>query len=112
MTTPRIQLDHGAGGRASQELVARTFLPALKNPILAELNDSALLHYQDMRLAMSTDSYVVDPIFFPGGDIGSLAVHSIVDARLHGLLPEIFALTIVLGAFCIAWRFTVSATLL
>ena len=88
MTSPRIQLDHGAGGRASQELVARTFLPALKNPILAELNDSALLDYQDMRLAMSTDSYVVDPIFFPGGDIGSLAVHGTVnDLAMRGAKP-------------------------
>ena len=88
MMTPRIQLDHGAGGRASQELVARTFFPALKNPILAELNDSALLDYQDMRLAMSTDSYVVDPIFFPGGDIGSLAVHGTVnDLAMRGAKP-------------------------
>mgnify|MGYP003565982909 CR=1 FL=1 len=88
MRTPRIQMDHGAGGRASQELVARTFLPALENPILKELNDSALLDFRDMRLAMSTDSYVVDPIFFPGGDIGSLAVHGTVnDLAMRGAQP-------------------------
>ena len=81
-------MDHGAGGRASQELVARTFLPALENPILKELNDSALLDFRDMRLAMSTDSYVVDPIFFPGGDIGSLAVHGTVnDLAMRGAQP-------------------------
>jgi hydrogenase expression/formation protein HypE len=89
MKTKRIQLDHGAGGRASQELVAHTFLPSLENPILAELNDSALLDFQGMRLAMSTDSYVVDPIFFPGGDIGSLAVHGTVnDLAMRGAQPR------------------------
>ena len=88
MKTTRIQLDHGAGGRASQELVVRTFMPALANPILRELNDSALLDFGDMRLAMSTDSYVVDPIFFPGGDIGSLAVHGTVnDLAMRGARP-------------------------
>jgi hydrogenase expression/formation protein HypE len=88
MKTKRIQMDHGAGGRASHDLVAKTFMPALANPILAELNDSALLNFQDVRLAMSTDSYVVDPIFFPGGDIGSLAVHGTVnDLAMRGAKP-------------------------
>jgi hydrogenase expression/formation protein HypE len=81
-------MDHGAGGRASHDLVAKTFMPALANPILTELNDSALLNFQDVRLAMSTDSYVVDPIFFPGGDIGSLAVHGTVnDLAMRGAQP-------------------------
>jgi len=81
-------MDHGAGGRASHDLVAKTFMPALANPILSELNDSALLNFQDVRLAMSTDSYVVDPIFFPGGDIGSLAVHGTVnDLAMRGAQP-------------------------
>jgi len=96
MKTTRIQMDHGAGGRASHDLVAKTFMPVLANPILSELNDSALLHFQDLRLAMSqdlrlamsTDSYVVDPIFFPGGDIGSLAVHGTVnDLAMRGAQP-------------------------
>ncbi len=88
MKNGRIQMDHGSGGRASQELVARSFMPALENPILSELNDSALLEFRDMRLAMSTDSYVVDPIFFPGGDIGSLAVHGTVnDLAMRGAKP-------------------------
>ncbi|UCG21839.1 MAG: hydrogenase expression/formation protein HypE [Deltaproteobacteria bacterium] len=88
MKTERIQMDHGAGGRASHDLVAKTFMPALANPILSELNDSALLNFQDVRLAMSTDSYVVDPIFFPGGDIGSLAVHGTVnDLAMRGAQP-------------------------
>jgi hydrogenase expression/formation protein HypE len=89
MQTERIQMDHGAGGRASHDLVANTFMPALANPILKELNDSALLNLQDVRLAISTDSYVVDPIFFPGGDIGSLAVHGTVnDLAMRGAQPR------------------------
>ena len=88
MKTKRIQMDHGAGGRASHDLVAKTFMPALANPILTKLNDSALLNFQDVRLAMSTDSYVVDPNFFPGGDIGSLAVHGTVnDLAMRGAQP-------------------------
>ena len=88
MKIDRIQLDHGAGGRASHELVARAFLPALDNPILAELNDAAAMTLQGLRLAMTTDSYVVDPIFFPGGDIGSLAIHGTVnDLAMRGARP-------------------------
>jgi hydrogenase expression/formation protein HypE len=88
MKIDRIQLDHGAGGRASHELVARAFLPALTNPILAELNDAAAMTLEGLRLAMTTDSYVVDPIFFPGGDIGSLAVHGTVnDLAMRGARP-------------------------
>jgi hydrogenase expression/formation protein HypE len=63
-------------------------MPALANPILTELNDSALLNFRELRLAMSTDSYVVDPIFFPGGNIGSLAVHGTVnDLAMRGAQP-------------------------
>lgn len=97
MKTTRIQMDHGAGGRASHDLVANTFMPALANPILKELNDSALLHLQDVRLAMSTDSYVVDPIFFPGGDIGSLAVHGTVnDLAMRGAQPSYLSVGFIL----------------
>jgi hydrogenase expression/formation protein HypE len=97
MKTRRIQLDHGAGGRASQELVIRTFLPVLENPILTELNDSALLDFQGLRLAMSTDSYVVDPIFFPGGDIGSLAIHGTVnDLAMRGAQPRFLSVGFIL----------------
>jgi hydrogenase expression/formation protein HypE len=97
MKTERIQMDHGAGGRASQDLVAKTFIPALANPILTELNDSALLEFQGVRLAMSTDSYVVDPIFFPGGDIGSLAVHGTVnDLAMRGAQPSYLSVGFIL----------------
>jgi hydrogenase expression/formation protein HypE len=97
MKTALIQMDHGAGGRASHDLVAKTFMPALANPILKELNDSALLNFQDMRLAISTDSYVVDPIFFPGGDIGSLAVHGTVnDLAMRGAQPRYLSVGFIL----------------
>ncbi|MEW5913079.1 MAG: hydrogenase expression/formation protein HypE [Thermodesulfobacteriota bacterium] len=83
-----ILLDHGAGGRASAELVASVFARHLNNPILAELDDAAVLPALAGRLAVSTDSFVVDPIFFPGGDIGSLAVHGTVnDVAMRGARP-------------------------
>ena len=97
MKSTRIQMDHGAGGRASYDLVANTFMPALANPILAELNDSALLDFHGLRLAMSTDSYVIDPIFFPGGDIGSLAVHGTVnDLAMRGAQPSYLSVGFIL----------------
>jgi hydrogenase expression/formation protein HypE len=72
-------------------------MPALANPILTELNDSALLEFQGVRLAMSTDSYVVDPIFFPGGDIGSLAVHGTVnDLAMRGAQPSYLSVGFIL----------------
>jgi hydrogenase expression/formation protein HypE len=84
----RIRLDHGAGGRASQELLAEIFMPRLGNPELKTLNDAAAFDSPGARLAMTTDSYTVDPIFFPGGDIGSLAVHGTVnDLSMRGARP-------------------------
>jgi hydrogenase expression/formation protein HypE len=84
----RIRLDHGAGGRASQDLLAEVFLPRLGNPELKTLNDAAAFASPGSRLALTTDSYVVDPIFFPGGDIGSLAIHGTVnDLSMRGARP-------------------------
>jgi hydrogenase expression/formation protein HypE len=83
-----IQLDQGSGGRAMHELVAGLFVRAFANEHLLELNDSALLEMEGCRLAMTTDSYVVDPVIFPGGDIGSLAVHGTVnDLAMRGARP-------------------------
>jgi hydrogenase expression/formation protein HypE len=84
----RILLDHGSGGRASHELVREVFLPPLRNSLLAELDDSAVLEIGNQRIAFSTDSYTVDPIFFPGGDIGCLAVNGTVnDLAMRGATP-------------------------
>lgn len=88
MKSRKILLDHGSGGKASHDLIKNTFLPQLDNPFLIELDDSTVFDVGDSRLAFSTDSYVVDPIFFPGGDIGSLAIHGTVnDLAMRGARP-------------------------
>jgi hydrogenase expression/formation protein HypE len=79
MKHDRILLEHGGGGLLSHELITEVFLPLLKNPCLERLEDSAVLRVGDQMLCFTTDSYVIDPIFFPGGDIGSLAVHGTVN---------------------------------
>lgn len=81
-------LDYGSGGRASQRLVANLFVRHFDNPILGALNDAARLDITG-PIAMSTDSYTVDPLFFPGGDIGTLAVHGTVnDVSMLGARPR------------------------
>ena len=88
MTSDILLLDHGSGGRASARLIRELFMSAFDNPILAAMNDAALLDISG-PLAMSTDTYTVDPMFFPGGDIGSLAVHGTVnDVAMLGARPE------------------------
>ena len=84
----KILLDHGSGGKISHTMIAEMMLPAFDNPILARLNDGAEVKIGDERLAFSTDSYVVDPIFFPGGNIGDLAVNGTVnDLAMCGAVP-------------------------
>jgi len=83
-----ILLGHGSGGKLSAELIRDVFLPALKNPALSQLNDQAIIRINGLRLAITTDSFVVKPLFFPGGDIGSLAVHGTVnDLAMGGARP-------------------------
>ncbi len=92
-----ILLDHGSGGLASQELISTLFLKHLGNKVLAALEDSAVLDNQPGRLAFTTDSYVVDPIFFPGGDIGALAVHGTInDLAMRGARPLCLSLGLIL----------------
>jgi len=79
MRVEQILLEHGSGGLLSHELVAETFLPLLKNPYLEQLEDAAVFDSVGQRYCLTTDSYVVHPIFFPGGDIGSLAVYGTVN---------------------------------
>ncbi|MEI8395857.1 MAG: hydrogenase expression/formation protein HypE [Rhodospirillaceae bacterium] len=84
----RIDLTHGSGGKAMAQLVAELFVPAFDNPWLACGNDQAVLERPAGPLVMTTDSYVVSPLFFPGGDIGSLAVHGTVnDLAMAGAEP-------------------------
>jgi hydrogenase expression/formation protein HypE len=90
MTTPfdRILLEHGGGGLLSNELIAGIFLPLLKNPWLEELQDGAVFEVGGTKFCFTTDSFVVQPRFFPGGDIGSLAVHGTVnDIAMCGGTP-------------------------
>ena len=83
-----IVLGHGSGGRLSADLVRDIFLPAFQNPVLARLDDQATVTVNGTRLAFTTDSFVVKPLFFPGGDIGSLAVHGTVnDLAMGGAKP-------------------------
>jgi hydrogenase expression/formation protein HypE len=97
MTVKRILLDHGSGGLASQELINGIFLPRFSNPVLAELEDSAVLATAAGRLAFTTDSYVVDPIFFPGGDIGTLAVNGTInDLAMRGADPLCLSVGLIL----------------
>ncbi len=83
-----VTLAHGAGGKATRALVEGLFLEELLNPLLEPLGDAALLELEGTRLAFTTDSYVVKPIFFPGGSIGSLAVNGTVnDLAVSGATP-------------------------
>jgi hydrogenase expression/formation protein HypE len=84
----RVDLSHGAGGRAMAQLIAEIFLPAFDNPWLAAGDDQAVIAPPPGRLAVTTDGYVVSPLFFPGGDIGSLAVHGTInDLAMSGARP-------------------------
>ncbi len=84
----RVLLAHGGGGRLTHQLIERIFLPAFHNPALETLHDGAVLEVGGVRLAFTTDSYVVQPLFFPGGNIGDLAVNGTVnDLAMCGARP-------------------------
>lgn len=83
-----VDMSHGAGGRAMAQLIAEVFRNYLDNPLLAQGNDQALFLPPAGRLVMSTDGHVISPLFFPGGDIGSLAVHGTInDVAMAGARP-------------------------
>jgi len=87
-----VVLGHGSGGRLTAQLVRDLFLPAFDNGILRRLDDQAVLNVGGARLAFSTDAFVVTPLFFPGGDIGKLAVHGTVnDLAMSGARPLFLA---------------------
>lgn len=92
-----VTLAHGGGGRLTQRLIEKMLLPGIGNDILAELHDGARLPRPDGEIAMSTDSFVVSPPFFPGGDIGLLAVHGTTnDLAMCGARPRWLSLALVL----------------
>ena len=87
--TARVQLGHGSGGKLSAALLRERFLPHFDNAILAQLGDAAIVDVAGQHLAISTDTFVVQPLEFPGGNIGSLAVHGTVnDLAMTGAKPE------------------------
>ncbi len=88
MKTDHILLDHGGGGKISHSLITETMLPIFDNAIISRLDDGAIFKIEEKQLAFSTDTYVVDPIFFPGGNIGDLAVNGTVnDLAMCGAVP-------------------------
>ena len=94
-----ITLAHGGGGRLYHQLVEQVFLPAFDNKYLRELGDSAVCAISGQQLAMTTDSYVVQPRFFPGGDIGRLAVCGTVnDLSMSGATPAYLTVGMILEA--------------
>lgn len=95
----RILLGHGSGGRLTADLIQRIFVPGFGNEVLAALEDQATvaLHNGGGRIAFTTDSFVVRPLFFPGGDIGKLAVHGTVnDLAVGGAIPRYLAAAFIL----------------
>ena len=92
-----ILLGHGSGGRMSADLLRNIILPALANPVLEQLDDQATVDVGGSRLAFTTDSFVVKPLFFPGGDIGTLAVNGTVnDLAMGGAQPLFLSLALIL----------------
>lgn len=95
--TNRITIDHGSGGLASLELLQTVFLAGFANDILNKTEDSALITINKEQLAFTTDSYVVDPIFFPGGNIGDLAVNGTInDLAMRGATPLFLSVGMIL----------------
>lgn len=97
---PEIVMGHGGGGKLGNELVEHLFLPAFRNPALENLGDAAVLDFGGAncgRIAMSTDSFVVQPLFFPGGSIGELAVNGTVnDLAVSGADPKFLSASFIL----------------
>ena len=94
---PTVLMAHGGGGRLTQMLIERMFRPAFRNPALETLHDGAVLEVEGVRLAFTTDSFVVSPLFFPGGDIGELAVNGTVnDLAMCGARPLYLSLGLIL----------------
>ena len=97
MKDRRITLAHGAGGRLSHDLVEELFLPFFANDLLRALDDSAVIPAQAQRIAFTTDAYVVKPLFFPGGDIGRLAICGTVnDLAMAGARPVAISASFIL----------------
>ena len=95
-----ILLGHGSGGQMTADLIRRVFMPAFQNPVLSAQEDQATVNLRglnDSRLAFTTDAFVVRPVFFPGGDIGRLAIHGTVnDLAVGGAVPQFISAAFIL----------------
>jgi len=92
-----VDLSHGAGGLASAQLTGEIFAPEFANPILDRMEDGAVIDMPAGRLVVSTDAHVISPIFFPGGDIGSLAIHgSVNDVSMMGAKPLHMSISLII----------------
>src|SRR6185369_5438510 len=97
VASDRVMLAHGEGGRLMRQLISRSIVPTLDNEILRVAGDAATLPALGGRIAMTTDSFVVSPLFFPGGDIGSLAIYGTVnDLAVAGAKPRWISLALIL----------------
>ena len=97
MTDKTVLLDHGSGGKISHAMISQMMLPAFDNEVLSRLDDGAVLDLDGICLAFSTDSYVVDPLFFPGGNIGDLAINGTVnDVAMCGAVPRYVSVALIL----------------
>src|ERR671923_2685205 len=95
----KITLSHGSGGKATHNLIEGVFAPAFSNPLLDAMDDAATFGMDgtSQRIAFTTDTYVVSPLFFPGGDIGKLAVHGTInDLAMAGAAPRFLSVGFIL----------------
>ena len=101
LESDEILLGHGSGGKLTADLLDRIFMPAFRNDYLDKLNDQAVLEIDGTRLAFTTDSFVVTPMFFPGGDIGRLAVNGTInDLAMSGARPLFLSAGFILEEGC------------
>ncbi len=94
---PKVLLAHGGGGKLMQSLIEKMFRPSFSNSLLAQNHDSTVINVKADKIAFTTDSYVVKPIFFPGGDIGTLAVNGTVnDLSMSGAIPRYISIGLII----------------
>jgi hydrogenase expression/formation protein HypE len=94
---PNVLLAHGGGGALMHKLIEKMIVPAFSNPLINERHDGATFNIQGARLAFTTDSHVVHPLFFPGGDIGTLAVNGTLnDLAMCGANPLYLSVGLIL----------------
>lgn len=94
---PKVMMAHGGGGKLMQQLIEKMFITGFGNSFLEQRTDSVLLNLEKTKIAFTTDSYVVKPLFFPGGDIGSLAVNGTVnDLSMSGAKPLYISLGMII----------------